>query len=113
MGGGFVENHRRHWLAESGDKTTSRQGRRNIGCADRQSASNGKRVRIHGGGGRKHGEVCDTRDRQPATPATASGLTDDSRSFLQTLFFFFVFIGNAVYVNSPQRYFPLRTVQAV
>lgn len=28
-------------------------------------------------------------------------------------FFFFVFIGNAVYVNSPQRYFPLRTVQAV
>ena len=53
MGGGFVENHRRHWLAESGDKTTSRQGRRNIGCADRQSASNGKRVRIHGGGGGK------------------------------------------------------------
>lgn len=85
MGGGFVENHRRHWLAESGDKTTSRQGRRNIGCANRQSANNGKRVRIHGGGG-GHGEVCDTRDRQPATPATASGLTDGSRSFLQTFF---------------------------
>lgn len=86
MGGGFVENQRRHWLAESGDKTTSRQGRRNIGCANRQSANNGKRVRIHGGGGNMVKSVTRVtvsrqRLRRPPASQTAHGVS--SRHFFR------------------------------